>query len=378
MKILFIDFKLPYLLTDSSYPIGGWTVQLRAWITGLRFIDNEVGVLTWKGANSFVDKELNFDLIETYDPDKGIKIFKYFYYYIPSLYKTVAQYKPDVTVQACSGLNTGIMAYIGKRLDIPFIYRATSDRDADGRYKNGLLKYEQVAYNYGLKRADAILCQNSYQYEHLKEQFPEKALHILHNPFLKASNIPISSYEDRKYIAWLGVFKREKNLALLYDVAKKCCEVTFKIAGMPANSVHNCTKEALKNLKSLSNVKFVGYLSREKVIPFLSNALALINTSYYEGFSNTFLEAFTAGTPVIAPCHVDPDNIITTNQLGFTAEKDDELAGVIEQIFELDEKEYFALSKRCRAFVEERHDPIKKAQELTRILLSVLKDVNSV
>ena len=333
-------------------------------------------MLTWTGANSFVNKKLDFDLIETYDPDRGIKILKYFYSYIPSLYKEAAQYKPDVIIQACAGLNTGIMAFIAGRLNIPFIYRCANDIDSDARYKSTLFKYEQIAYKFGLKRANAIVCQNRYQHASMKEAFPEKPLYILHNPFLKDSDAKINLYENRKYVAWLGVFQRQKNLSLLYDIAKKCPEITFQIAGMPGKSMDSHTEGALASLKKLSNVEFTGYLPRRQIPQFLSKAVALLNTSHYEGFSNTFLEAFSVGTPVIALEKVDPDNIITTNRLGFTAKKDDEIAGLIEHVFELEENECSSLSKRCRAFVQERHDPVKMANELTRILSSLVKHVH--
>ena len=76
MKILFIDFTLPYLLKDSEYPVGGWAVELRNWLKGLAETKAQVGVLTWKGANKYVDNSFDFDLIETYDPAKGLKILK--------------------------------------------------------------------------------------------------------------------------------------------------------------------------------------------------------------------------------------------------------------------------------------------------------------
>ena len=372
MKILFIDFTLPYLLKDSSHPIGGWAVQLNAWINGLRTNGHQVGVLTWKGTGSFVNKKLDFDLIETYDPNRGIKILKYFYNYIPALYKGAAEYGPDVIIQACAGLNTGIMAFIADRLNIPFIYRVANDMGVDYRYKDRLRKYEQIVYRYGLRKADIILCQNRYQYNNLKEKFPKKPLHILHNPFLKYSDVKINPNEERKYIAWLGVFQKQKNLPLLYDIARKCPGTTFKIAGMPGKSMDSDTERALASLKKLSNVVFVGYLPRKQVPLFLSKAVTLLNTSHYEGFSNTFLEAFSVGTPVIAPERVDPDDIIADNKLGISVKNDSDFPEFIKNLFG-DKNRFNETKKRCREYVYKNHDPKMLAERLIKVISEVKK-----
>lgn len=370
MKILFIDFTLPYLLKDSSHPVGGWAVQLNAWINGLRANGQQVGVLTWKGTNNFVNKKLDFDLIETYDPDRGIKIIKYFYDYIPTLYKKTVQYKPDVIIQACAGLNTGIMAFIAGRLNIPFIHRCASNIDSPPYYNNKQLKYEQLLYKYGLKKAALILCQNKYQYEGFKKQFPEKPLYILHNPFLRNSDIEISPYENRKYIAWLGVFKREKNLPLLYDIAKQCPKATFKIAGMPGKSMDYATKESLRNLKILSNVEFVGYVQRKQIPIFLSQAIALLNTSHYEGFSNTFLESFSVKTPVIAPEKVDPDCIIANNKLGISVKNNSDFPELIKNLYD-DKSRFNEISERCQEYVYKNHDPKVLAERFDKVISGV-------
>lgn len=369
MKILFIDFTLPYLLKDAKHPIGGWAVQLNAWISGLCANGHRAGVLTWKGANSFINRRLDFDLIETYNPDKGVKIVKYFYGYIPALYKKTIQYKPDCIIQACAGLNTGIMAYISKRLNIPFFYRCTSDIDADDRYKRKLLKYEQIAYQYGIKQARAIICQNKYQYLHFKHRYPKIESYILPNPFYKIPELPTVPFFDRTYIAWLGVFRKEKNLPLLYEIARKCPEMVFKITGTPEKNLDGNTKKALIGLGELTNVEFTGYLPRRDIPQFLSKAIALLNTSHYEGFSNTFLEAFAVGTPVIALEKVDPNLIIAKNKLGFSVKDESDFSKIIKNLTN-NKQQYDAISSKGKEYVRINHDPAILAKKLIEILTS--------
>lgn len=371
MKILFIDFNLPYLLRDALYPIGGWAIELDAWIKGLRANGHQIGVLTWKGANHFAGKKLNFDLIETYDPAKGVRIIKYFYYYIPALYKKTAGYEPDVIIQACAEHYTGIMAVIAKTLKVPFLYRVANDMDTDQRYKEGMPKYAQIAYQYGLKNADAVLCQNQYQHDAIRKNFPQKPVWILHNPFPKTVDVLPALFSERQYIAWLGVFKKQKNLPRLYETARQMPELHFKVAGMPGKRMDRHTENALMGLERLSNVKLTGYLSRDEVYPFLSKALALLNTSHYEGFSNVFLEAFAMGTPVIAPAHADPDHIIQKNGLGLATSEDTDLPTQINRFLRTGVSLFDETSQRCRDYVKKNHDPEILAQRLVEIIRQV-------
>jgi glycosyltransferase involved in cell wall biosynthesis len=374
MRILFIDFTLPYLLADATYAVGGWAVQLSSWIKGLTANSHQVGVLTWKGANKFVNKTLDIELIETYDPNKGIKILKYFYDYIPISYKKALQFKPDVIIQACAGLNTGIMAFVADRINIPFVYRVANDIDVDFRYKDNLLLYEQLAYKYGLRRSKMILCQNQYQYDCIKRNYPDKRVKIIHNPFHFVIDMPeINSRKDRSYLAWIGNFRKQKNLGQLYNIAKSLPKVDIKIGGMPSKLIDNETLIAVENLKKLKNVEFVGYMSRRDVLNFLNKAIVLLNTSCHEGFSNTFLEALSVGTPIVAPRRVDPDLIVTKHGLGFTAFNDNELSNMVEQIISLDLNEYNNLSLNCKKYIEKHHASEVKACELTSSIESIIE-----
>jgi glycosyltransferase involved in cell wall biosynthesis len=374
MRILFIDFTLPYLLKDVDYPIGGWAVELNAWIKGLTACGHEVGVLTWKGANNFIGRPLEFELIETYDPEKGIKILKYFYAYIPILFRKSSEYQPDVIIQACAGLGTGIMAFISRRLNVPFVHRIANDMDVDQRYQKKLMKYEQKAYKYGLRNSSMVLCQNKYQYKCLDSKFPNKPIQIILNPFFAPVqvNTCIPSNSERTYIAWLGIFQYQKNMPLLYEIARQLPDIVFKIAGIHGKTVDKITYQALFDLEQLPNVEFVGYLSRQEVLPFLANAKVLLNTSHYEGFSNTYLEAFYSGTPVIAPVRSDPNNIIQKNRLGLSVKENEDFPVQIRHFFN---KKYLfeKTCQRCRYYVMEHHDPETQAKKLIEFVKDMIQ-----
>jgi glycosyltransferase involved in cell wall biosynthesis len=165
----------------------------------------------------------------------------------------------------------------------------------------------------------------------------------------------------------VGIFQYQKNLPSLLKVVKNLKEIKFKIAGSDGNNMDGDTKEALKDLKECGNVEFVGYLKKSEIIPFLSKAYALLNTSHYEGFSNTFLESFLAGTPVITTNEVDPDNIVRDNNLGRVAGNHGSLSGQITSLMKSDEYNYIA--KKCRRYVLEKHAPELSAKRFIESLV---------
>ena len=131
----------------------------------------------------------------------------------------------------------------------------------------------------------------------------------------------------------------------------------FKIAGKLHNDADNETIKAISELEKLDNVEFVGYLNREEVQNFFIKAVLLLNTSHFEGFSNTFLEAWSFGVPVVSTKNVNPDGIISKYNLGKISESYEDLLNCLNDILNLPDKEYNDLSINCHNYVKKYHDP---------------------
>lgn len=365
MKLLIYDFNLPYLIKNLEYPIGGASIETLALIKGFLFNGCKVGVITWKGAKDFIGEDTEVDVVEAFDEKIGIRKIRWIYYRYPALFKAIKYYSPDYLWQEAAGIATGILAHIAKNLNIPFIYRVSSDIDVDKRIKQHLSFNEWLIYKYGLKNSKYIITQNDYQYNMLEAQYPNKKIYIIYNAFY-----PFREFEElkeRKYIAWLGVFSKAKNLPALLHIVNQLPNIQFKIAGMePTSGMDKNTKKALIALSKCKNVQFVGYLNRLMIMNFIANAYALISTSHYEGFSNTFLEAFSAGTPVIS-LNSDPNKILKKHELGFVVN----LQNVAHTIKELvSNYDYEACKVRMREYLDSFHNYKTVSKKLIDILKS--------
>jgi glycosyltransferase involved in cell wall biosynthesis len=369
MKILFFDTALPYLLKDANYPVGGWAVELSNWIAGLQAAGAEVEVLTWRGANEYVGHPVGVHLRESYRPEGGIRILKYFYHHIPAIVAATRAARPDIVIQACSGLETGIMAFAAAQAGVPFVHRLASDCDVDDRIKMVTRRgYARVAYRWGMARAAAVLCQNSYQAGAARQRWPDLPQLLVYNPLSVPSGWHDLGRGGRSYVAWLANFGPAKNLPLLARVAAANPGIRFRVAGGMSGIATDEIRLAVEQLRGTPNVDLVGYLRRDEVPQFLAGAKCLLTTSHVEGFSNTFLEAFAVGTPIIAPQRVDPDGVIGRLRLGVVARDDEALMQVPAQVFALPADDYVELSERCRAYVLGAHDPRRLAQDLIRFL----------
>ena len=367
-KILFFDLTLQFLFSDLEKIVGGAAHQQYSWIYGLSRCDWVSGVLVFSDNKITKRKNKHVEFLNIYNSNKGIKKIRILYYRIPKIICAIKKFQPTYIYQACAGFETGLAAILALFFNIPFIYRVANDTDVDGRCKIKLSLYQRKMYEFGLRKASYVLCQNKYQFEKLTNIVERDKLLIVHNPFnfnkvIKHYNVPFS---QRTYIGWMGIFQKQKNLMGLYNIVLDLPHIFFKIAGDNTMSVIDATtKGIIEKLKQCSNVEFLGYLTGKEKNDFLAHSMALINTSYHEGFSNTFLESFAVGTPVITTRAVDPDNIIELNALGFISERIEGISKNISKLFDID---YSVMSNKCKKYVIENHDPIQLSKRMLEFI----------
>src|SRR5205823_2751505 len=75
--------------------------------------------------------------------------------------------------------------------------------------------------------------------------------------------------------------------------------------------------EVLNKGRQLPNVTVLPAITRTDLLPLYERAVAVLNTSHFEGFPNTFLEGWARGAPTLS-LTVDPDGVLARG-LGFCA-----------------------------------------------------------
>ncbi|ERM84323.1 hypothetical protein P872_14860 [Rhodonellum psychrophilum GCM71 = DSM 17998] len=370
-KFLFNDTDIIDLIVKNESPSGGAAVQSFVWVRALIKLGHEVVILKDPADSRSIKAEWNeLDVVPTYDSRKGLKWFRWIYYRFPSIYQLLKREKPDFLYESNPSWISFYTAWMCKKLKIKYIARIPLDAQLDHRYRETHSRSHVFFMNKGLGMASIILCQNDYQIQLVQQKFPGKKVLKIHNPFIfNTHDLKQDSQPKKLYIAWVANFRFQKNLKLLYEIAERLKEEQFRIVGSTSQMTDNESAVYLKKLKKLPNVQIEGFFEREKIMGFLRDAKFLLNTSRFEGFSNTFLETMHVGTPILTTHNVNPDKIIGDHQLGL-------LYGDVEdletQLRQLSTETYHQLSQNCQKYVRENHDYLC----LTKKLLNTLKELD--
>jgi glycosyltransferase involved in cell wall biosynthesis len=176
---------------------------------------------------------------------------------------------------------------------------------------------ERVLYRYGLTHADRIVVQTRKQQRMLKDGFRLEAIPLpMPCPGPAATEcILLSGNGSEPFrVAWVGRIAPVKRLEVLLDVAERVPDVRFEVAGQP-DAAERYTRPLIEKARTMQNVTLHGLVGRDRMPDFFRSASILCCTSDYEGFPNTFLEAWSYGLPIVST--VDPDSLITKRGLGF-------------------------------------------------------------
>jgi len=367
MRFLFLDQMIINILLKQERPSGGAAVQSYGWAKGLSENGHDVYIMTNLNHEGRLKEEAyELNLIPFYDESRGIRWLRWIYYRFPHLYKKIKVTRPDYLYQSVPGWTCFLIGIICKRLRVKYILRISNDFFLDDRFQRAHSYIHRFFMRRGMEMTDFILCQNEYQFGILQQQYPGKNVYKISNPILFQNNKSTPSpLSERKYIAWLGIFQYQKNLKLLYETAIKLEDEQFWIAGKESSKLDDSTRLYLKKLKVLPNVTFKGFIERHEVPDFLKNAKYLLNTSHYEGFSNTFLEAMTVGTPILSTEKVNPDGIIDSCQLGIIYKDAHNLASLLNGV---SPSKYKLMSDNVIQYVTENHNYKILAEKLTGIL----------
>jgi glycosyltransferase involved in cell wall biosynthesis len=173
-----------------------------------------------------------------------------------------------------------------------------------------------------LNNANLILLQTEFQKQLLSENFGLNG-NILYN----SHPIPLEVNLTRQDIVlWVGRLHNRKFPERFLNIVRKMksnSNIKFIMIGKRLDSrfddiINSTIKENL-------NFQYYGESEQEFILELLNKVKILVNTSDSEGFSNTFIEAWLRGVPVITLKGVNPDDLITKNNVGFVCDDIDEI-----------------------------------------------------
>jgi len=349
-KICFVALdSYPVLKSDITGHFGGAQVQQVLIAKGLVKRGCNTTFIT---ANVYQQDEETIDgikVLKAFNPNDGIRFIRFFFPRLFGIWKALKKADAQIYYQRSAGFLTGVVGVFCKLMRRRFVFATSSDFNVDGGFSKTGKKKDTVSYHLGLKLADRIVVQSKYQ---------QKLLERNYGPLSKVvpNAIEISDLnqiEDKKeYVLWVGNLYRLKQPELFIKLATKLPAHQFVIVGsMKGDEAYQ--KYVKKTIDENANLTYIGPVPHNQIIRFYDRAYCLVNTSKYEGFSNTFLEAWSRKTPVIS-MNSNPDGIIAEYGLGFVVNSLDDLAEKTTRFIEDDkvrkemgDKGYSYILRKC-------------------------------
>lgn len=330
--------------------IGGieWQTSLTArWLAAQGYA---VSLLTW---NESVDGDEEIDgvrVVKVCRRAAGLPGLRFLHPRWTGLVSALARARPDVCYQNGAEEVTGQVALWCRRAGKPLVFSSANDHDFEAGLPSLDLR-SRLLYRHGLRAARRRIVQTTTQERMLRENFGLDAT-LIPMPCPGPSDaefVPRAAPPGRR-VLWLARVTRQKRPDRLLEVARLCPDLSFDLVG-PPEATEYC-RSALAAARDTANVTVHGPAPREDVQRFFRETGLLVCTSDYEGFPNTFLEAWGRGVPIVST--FDPDGVILRHGLGHVAGTPGELAGALGALL-ADHAAYAGASARARRYYRENH-----------------------
>jgi len=310
-----------------------------------------------------------WDAVKTYKayrPDEGIPILRFLHPRWTGLHAALRRADADIYYTSCAGGHLAQVALFARSRDRKLVFRIASDTDCDPRALLVRHWRDRMLYRWGLMQTDLVLAQTPSQRRALARNFGRDSR--IAGPLLETPcRCPPAAERDIDAL-WVGNLRPLKRPHLFLDAAARLPRLAFHMIGGPMPGAQRLYGQVRRRAASLPNVTFHGFVPQHRVGSYFERARVFVSTSEIEGFPNTFLQAWSRGTPVVA--FLDPERLLSGERLGIQVSGADELQGAIATLTG-DALEWQQMSVRGRRYIEERGGE----QEMMNAYIEALSDV---
>ena len=362
MKICILS-EYAYSIYANDNSAGGAELQMT--ILAEEFVNrsHDVSLVTF-GKNKNFSQVIN-----------GIKVYHPFYvrgkgyvYLYPQnlykLFKILNKIDADIYIQRATTPLTGLVAFFAKLKKKIFVYSVSSNACvSDNLTIKGINDLKKLIYKFGVKNSKCVICQTKDQKDLLKQTIGKDGV-IIKNIYIPPKIESIKKNTSLLKVLWVGRIIKEKRPELFLKLAKDLPNINFcMIASLGSFSTYsikyyNDIKEAANKI---NNLDFKGFIPYKKINRYYAESSLFINTSYVEGFPNTFLEAWGNYKPIIT-IDFDPDEIICKYKLGLHSKTFEQLKNDIKSLLKND-KLREEMGNNSRKYVEKEHNLSKIINE---------------
>jgi glycosyltransferase involved in cell wall biosynthesis len=269
----------------------------------------------------------------------------------------------DIYVQEAVSEGTFLVSLFCKLRKKVFVYRTAHQDECNGSY----LKRHPLRgrlFMTALRWADVVLTQNNIDRDNLL-----KTSHLDSTVVRGGHHMPELAHTEREFVLWVARSADFKRPRLFLDLARQFPNEKFVMICSKAWGDSNYDQLAA-DAKKIANIAFFQQVPFQDLSDYFNRAKVFVCTSQSEGFPNTYIHAWTNGTPILS-LEVNPDGILDQFACGICCKGDlGQLADSLRSL--LTDSRYVELGRNARRYAEEFHDIEKVTREYKKLFNNVI------
>jgi glycosyltransferase involved in cell wall biosynthesis len=200
------------------------------------------------------------------------------------------------------------------------IFSSANDSDLTIGEVFGARWHRRALYTMGLRLSHALVVQSKQQETLAERTFP-KLRAIVHVPSFAETAISTDGTRSASEgFLWISRVVEYKQPLKYLELAEALPDVDFSMVAVPDPAGDDRFLELVRErARSLPNLELLEPAPHRVIQSRIARAVALVNTSRFEGMPNVFLEAWALGVPVLT-LGFDPDGVVTRHGLGVAAQ----------------------------------------------------------
>lgn len=232
-----------------------------------------------------------------YKPDEGIPVLRFLHPRLTSLWSALKRVNADVYYQRTAAINTAVMAEFCHGHGKKSIYAGASDVDFIPGQEDIRYARDRRIFQHGVRRVDKIITQNAAQAKTLLDNYGREST-VIQSCYVPR---PGARNDRQGYVLWVASVRPSKRVELMLEIARRLPSYPFVVIGGPDPGRKDI--EYFESVKAIAatmpNVTMTGFMPFAQAESYFNGARVFVNTSLYEGFPNTFMQAWARGIPSV-------------------------------------------------------------------------------
>lgn len=289
--------------------------------------------------------------IRAYRPRAGIPGLRFFHPRWSGIDAALRRADAGVYYASCAGVHLGIAAMFCGAHRRRLVFRTASNVDCQPRNLPLGNVRDRKLYEYGLRRADAVLTQTVGQQSDMVANYGVESR--VAGMLVEAPARILGAGERDIDVLWVNNIATFKRPDRLVQLARDLPHRRFVMVGGPWTGHEACYESIRAAAQTCDNLEFLGRVPYQDVNDYYSRARVFVNTSDIEGFPNSYLQAWMRGTPVVT--FIDPDGVIVREGLGGSPPDEVGMAAAVESLLS-DDAGWNSVSGSAMAYMAREFD----------------------